>query len=306
MDSRKGSFKIKSQSQEGKWYELTFGDPNKMCRCECQDWQKWWLPCKHFVAVFNHYPCWQWENLSPLYKNSPFFSLDDELINKLQPSCSMAQPAAKMDVADESDISYNVNDEQEKNPLPLRRKYHRSEAAQCRDLLAQLRCATFLVQSPEALNTLRQTLSEALTDIRSHIQHEDGIEVETPQSKPKRKYEKCHDEKREELHNLPKAPKKAKYSRRHGKKARENKELTNVKIGIDKLLNLHTSPTPTEALPKGSEDSSKSWEKQDKVSEEEKEINLENEEEENEIKEKEENMGEDKKEKEEGQEERQE
>ena len=65
-DSMKGKFKIRSQSQDGCWYLLSFGDSQTMCRCECQDWQKWWLPCKHFIAIFNLYPAWQWESLSPL------------------------------------------------------------------------------------------------------------------------------------------------------------------------------------------------------------------------------------------------
>ena len=88
-DISKGTFKIKSQSQDGSWYLLSFGDSETMCRCGCPDWQKWWLPCKHFIAIFNTYPAWQWESLSSLYLNSPFFSLDEDLITKLQSPCNM-------------------------------------------------------------------------------------------------------------------------------------------------------------------------------------------------------------------------
>lgn len=252
VDDVNGIFKIKSQSQEGQWYHLTFGDSTNMCRCECQDWQKWWFPCKHFIAVFNHYPGWQWENLSPLYQNSPFLSLDEELITQLQSPCSMTlQPEEKKasevldgshEVGDGSqDASPEVGDEvpdgsqvtthEVGQPLPLRSKHHRSEAARCRDLLAQLRCATFLVHNAEALATLRGELSEALFKVRYHIQHEDGIELEDPQPKPKRK----HCQVREDLCDLPPPPKKAKYARRHGKKANENRKLTGVKVGIDQL-----------------------------------------------------------------------
>ena len=157
-DTKKGIFKIKSQSQEGQWYHLCFGDSTKMCSCECQDWQKWWLSCKHFIAVFNYHPGWQWENLSPLYQNSPFFSLDEELITQLQPSQPLqpqsepprsdpqqSEPPQSEELDIVSEMPYTpsqVTIHKVGQPFPLRHKYHTSTAAKCRDL----RCATFLVQ----------------------------------------------------------------------------------------------------------------------------------------------------------------
>ena len=32
--------------------------------------------CKHFFLVFRKYPFWNWDALSPLYRNSSFFMLD--------------------------------------------------------------------------------------------------------------------------------------------------------------------------------------------------------------------------------------
>lgn len=60
-----------------------------MCHCGRPDWQKWWLPRKHFIAIFNTYPAWQWETFSLLYLKSPFSPLDEELITKLQSPCNM-------------------------------------------------------------------------------------------------------------------------------------------------------------------------------------------------------------------------
>ena len=45
VDDIPGIFKIKSQSLDGTVYCLSFGDANTICKCECLDWQKWWLPC---------------------------------------------------------------------------------------------------------------------------------------------------------------------------------------------------------------------------------------------------------------------
>ena len=88
VDVSKKTFKIKSQSQDGCWYLLSFADSETIFDCECPNWQKWWLPCTHFIAIFNNFPAWQWENLS-LYLNSPFFPLDEKLITKLQSPCNM-------------------------------------------------------------------------------------------------------------------------------------------------------------------------------------------------------------------------
>ena len=81
-DISKGTFKIKSQSQDGSWYLLSFGDSETMCRCGCPDWQKWWLPCKHFIAIFNTYPAWQWENLSSLYLPNYWRTIDNSTLRR--------------------------------------------------------------------------------------------------------------------------------------------------------------------------------------------------------------------------------
>lgn len=41
------------------------------------DWRRTCYPCKHFLAVFKKFPNWTLYDLSPLYINSPFITLDD-------------------------------------------------------------------------------------------------------------------------------------------------------------------------------------------------------------------------------------
>ena len=38
--------------------------------------EKNWLSFKHFFLVFREFPGWNWDALSPLYRNSPFLMLD--------------------------------------------------------------------------------------------------------------------------------------------------------------------------------------------------------------------------------------
>ena len=52
---------------------VDFGEPS----CSCKEWITHHIPCKHFFAVFNHYPQWGWDQLPSSYKASPYLSLDN-------------------------------------------------------------------------------------------------------------------------------------------------------------------------------------------------------------------------------------
>ena len=58
-------------------YRVQFGTDQPSC--ECYDWERQRLPCKHFFAVFRHFSSWSFDNLLGPYKDSPFFTLDEEL-----------------------------------------------------------------------------------------------------------------------------------------------------------------------------------------------------------------------------------
>ena len=60
-------------------YKLSFGDDTAMPNCTCYDWRHSAYLCKHFFAVFNVFPNWSWEALSPVYRISPFMTLDEEI-----------------------------------------------------------------------------------------------------------------------------------------------------------------------------------------------------------------------------------
>ena len=49
-----------------------------MPKCTCPDFCHTGLLCKHFFAIFNLYPKWQWESLPEKFQQSPHISLDWE------------------------------------------------------------------------------------------------------------------------------------------------------------------------------------------------------------------------------------
>ena len=65
-------------------YTIDFGDENRMPSCSCEDWASSAYPCKHFFAVFEKFPEWGWEKLSPLYRDSPFLTLDEDVVGNLE------------------------------------------------------------------------------------------------------------------------------------------------------------------------------------------------------------------------------
>ena len=50
IDDVTGEFKEKSQLEQTVRYNLQFGDPSSMPKCECPDWLQTFLPCKHFLS----------------------------------------------------------------------------------------------------------------------------------------------------------------------------------------------------------------------------------------------------------------
>ena len=71
------NFKVQSQT-DAVWYNLSFGSENIMPSCTCPDFCHTGLLCKHFFAIFNLYPKWQWDLLPERFRQSPHISLDWE------------------------------------------------------------------------------------------------------------------------------------------------------------------------------------------------------------------------------------
>ena len=79
-------FLVKSQLDGTQSYEVDLSVP----KCGCHDFFRTNWPCKHMHAIFTHYPKSGWDSLREGYKNSPFLTVDLEVL-KLT---SLQQPIA--------------------------------------------------------------------------------------------------------------------------------------------------------------------------------------------------------------------
>jgi hypothetical protein len=251
-----GHFSVQSKSQQKLWFDVKFGDDNNMPKCDCPDWKKWCLPCKHFLAVFRNYDNWKWENLSSLYKSSPFLSLDESLINELQSPKQVSsfddiktnEPNTEEVFFEDQETEAATSDTKSKPliPLPKPKSHHRSEATKCRDLLAQLKSASYLVYQEEALIALKGDLLDALSAFKKHMTKENGLDLEKPLESTTTTGSNCPDI---NFHDFPPpSKKKQKYSGRVGITANDNRLLTGVKTEIDKIIE-GPKTLPVESIP---------------------------------------------------------
>ena len=60
-----------------KRHSVDFGGDEEIPKCSCFTWRKSAYPCKHFFAIFQKFPAWNWTALSKLYRHSPYLILDE-------------------------------------------------------------------------------------------------------------------------------------------------------------------------------------------------------------------------------------
>ena len=78
-----GEFRVKSSTGTGQQYTVRYGDETNLPHCLCYDWRHHRLPCKHFCACMKAFPEWGWDKLGLAYTANPLFSLDEDIMGKL-------------------------------------------------------------------------------------------------------------------------------------------------------------------------------------------------------------------------------
>lgn len=158
---------MKSQDYFQRWYFVQFGNKDQEPSCECQFWVGNHLPCKHFFAIFRHYPEWGWEKLPQHYTNSSMLTLDEGIIGK--PAYNPTPPPCNQlvdDTLDSSIPSQNIQMEPGSAPtcnlsyahLPQKRCSPKDMGSICREILGEIRQLTFLVDNRDDLENLKAEL----------------------------------------------------------------------------------------------------------------------------------------------------
>ena len=77
-----GVFHVTSASNVDKTYTVRLASTNSDTApwCDCNDWARFHLPCKHILSIFHHFSNWSWSALPSEYTSFPHFSLDPDLL----------------------------------------------------------------------------------------------------------------------------------------------------------------------------------------------------------------------------------
>lgn len=174
VDLVNGIFKVQGSSDT--WYTVDFGHAKKVSSsCECIDWLKSRLLCKHFFAVFRHCPSWGFETILHSYRNRPYLTLDDEVIcfsntceenitdNQETNTCSLEDnstfAAAHQPVTATLPQSPDINDHNRCNVF----------ARDCREVLTEAKNLTYLIQDAGILENFNKSLRQLVSEIKKQI-----------------------------------------------------------------------------------------------------------------------------------------
>ena len=69
-------FTVTSLRENGKEYKVVLTNNYGLPSCECANWKKNMLPCKHMFAIFKKIGGLDWNSFSVNYRNSPDSCLD--------------------------------------------------------------------------------------------------------------------------------------------------------------------------------------------------------------------------------------
>lgn len=180
VDNR--TFNVKS-SDSGNEYRVWFGQSQQdMPHCECEDWNRYHWPCKHFCSIFrttNH----GWNDLSQCYRESPYFTIDADVLTML--NITNAQQAIDTDSVDVNchgecntitDME-TMPDTEATDQCELLRQSCMAAAADCRERLRQLIDMTYLCVDITNLTQLQTTLQVAYAQFQQGVSHEQGLAV---------------------------------------------------------------------------------------------------------------------------------
>lgn len=167
-----GNFKCKSQSASDIWYNLSFGDEKTMPRCSCPDFSHTGLLCRHFFAVFNYYPQWQWTSLPGQYTEHPNISLDGNSIST-HTNSNVLNDISNVETNLEHGINVLEKGQNLQNISVLRIK---KEAKTCREILKQLTDMTYNIENATALSETSNALKLLLNNLSKHQTFDDEKE----------------------------------------------------------------------------------------------------------------------------------
>ena len=149
-------------------YITDFGSENEMPSCTCFDWKRSCYPCKHFFAIFKKFPCYGWESVSSLYRNSPYLNLDSDFFVK-SPKESIIGDSEEM-----QNSSFNF--EMTELPPPPKKRKVKITGDSLRSLTMEVKNLSYLIENDEELLEKHHNNLQVLVEsMKNSVPKESGI-----------------------------------------------------------------------------------------------------------------------------------
>jgi SWIM zinc finger. len=162
-----GIFSVQgSETPDDNIHTISFGDSNSYPSCDCEDWQRFKLPCIHLGAVFNTYQDWTYDMMGVPYRSNPIFNVDWSVVSQ---DFRTETPGLLTDVGTQTTgANLITNYTPEFSMVKINDPRRAAEtpqvlANQCRGLLQQLSKLQLAHHSRDSLYRLRSELKELIS-----------------------------------------------------------------------------------------------------------------------------------------------
>ena len=121
--------------KDGNTVSLLHQSNNDIPFCECPDWKKFQLPCKHLLVVMKKYEM-TWYNFPQRFQDSPFFQLDKDFFSPtFMPT--IHQASEEHVETEHVETSFYA--------IPKKIYPKRTAASTCRELLKEIKDIAYIV-----------------------------------------------------------------------------------------------------------------------------------------------------------------
>jgi len=178
------NYLVTSSKNSEDHYKVFLGSDSdqKMPFCECKEFQRNHMPCKHFAAIFHHISGINWDSLPDSYRNNPHFTVDTQ--------CVELCPFPRNDVDDIHNNDFNLSEEEpailETKPKIVTTLDLQRSAKQVREVLKRISDLTYIVDSVGKLDEARIHLKDIETQLVKASPSFQGLLLDPPPCETKR------------------------------------------------------------------------------------------------------------------------
>ena len=210
-----------------KKYQVWLGSDNQLPTCQCMDFKRRKLPCKHICAVVQQ-PDVGWESIGSSFDNYPLFSLDNMVVNTPPTAESNLTTSTRSKVEDQPSMEAEDNGKTfTSSPvvqdLPYRRKSNIRR--KCIQSLKSLQDELYILTDKNVLSKTLTMLNNIISYARDNHPTENGLSLKDKSLSPKKCASKVgSSQKQEKPRSLKKRKKKNFFAKRVGAAAEARKE----------------------------------------------------------------------------------